>query len=122
MSGWRQPPGYMAFVVLGLAGVVGATIATAVATSEDPGSKLPLYVGVGSVGVFIVILLLYQWVGIAMNAREESVPTELLEALAVQPGAKEAARRARRSMMGPIVGNQLLLTAISLAVVFGGVL
>jgi len=116
----RQPAGYLAFVVLGLVCVVGATIATAVATSDDPGSKLPLYVGVGAVGVFVVLLLAYQWFGIWLAAREDAVPTELLAALAVEPGVEEAARRTRRGMTGGIVGNQILLTAISLAVVVGG--
>ena len=52
-------PGYKAFVILGLLGVVGATIGTAVATADDPGSKTPLYVGVGAVAVYMVLLMLY---------------------------------------------------------------
>jgi hypothetical protein len=84
----------MAYVIIGLLCVVGATIGAAVATSDDPGSMTPLYVGVGAVGVYVVGLMLYQWVGVALNSG--------------LPGH------------GGIVQNQLLVTGTSLAVVIGG--
>jgi hypothetical protein len=90
----------MAFVVVGLVCVVGATIAAAVATSDDPGSKLPIYVGAGSVAVFLVLLLAYQWLGIALARRRDG----------------------GGSMSGVVVRNQVMVTLMGLACALGGIL
>ncbi len=130
MRAWRRPPGYRAFVVLGLLGVAGATVASAVATSDDPGSMVPLYVGVGAVGVFVVLLVALQWVGTALAARGSGFsdgptgggdpPRDLLAALVVDPTAgpppTEVARKMRRGAMR----LQAMVSLMALAAVVCG--
>ncbi|HEX8085303.1 MAG TPA: hypothetical protein VF529_13505 [Solirubrobacteraceae bacterium] len=134
MRAWRRPPGYLAFVVVGFVCVVGATVATAVATSEDPGNKAPLYVGVAAIAVFVALLLAYQWVGVFLGGRstereEVADPAgpgdpraDLLAGLAIEPGVESSERRARRQVLGGAVRYQVLVTAMGLAVVLGGLL
>ncbi len=132
MRVWRRPPGYLVFVVLGIGSVIGATAAAAVATSDDPGSKVPLYVGMGSVGVFVVLLIAYQWVGTMLAGRPDprpvrqagpgDPPEDVLAALTVVPGQEHLTRRAMRQMRGGAIRYQTLISALALAVVLGGIL
>jgi hypothetical protein len=111
---WRRSLAYRLYVVLGLAGVVAAVVLSAVANSDDPGSRTPLYVGVGAVGAWLVGLIVLQFLrlrtdledGGAPSAREPagsgSGPPQgygaMLEELAAGPVDRRAAERALQRM------------------------
>lgn len=131
MVAWNRIA-YRLYVVLGLAGVVAATVLTALANGDDPGSRTPLFVGIGAVGAYLVGLLVFQWailrrqgwVGAsrAADAAPDVLPhgrDALVEALALTPPDAAARRRATTGIGTGITRHMTMLTLLVAAIIGG---
>jgi hypothetical protein len=128
MAAWNRIA-YRLYVVLGLAGVVAATVLTALGNADDPGSRTPLYVGVGAVGIYLAGLLVFQWtilrdqgwVGSGSEADRDVLPDgrdALIEALAVAPTA--GARRRAAAGIGTGITRHMAVLTLLVAAIMGG--
>lgn len=130
MAAWNRIA-YRLYVVLGLVAVVAATVLTAAAGADDPGSRTPLYVGVGAVGAYLAGLLALQWtilrdqgwVGGGAAADGDVLPhgrDALIEALAIRP-AGGGRRRAAASIGTGITRHMAMLTLLVAAIIGGAI-
>lgn len=129
MAAWNRIA-YRLYVVLGIVGIVAATVLTALAHADDPGSRTPLYVGVGAVGIYLAGLLAFQWailrdqgwVGGAPDADRDVLPhgrDALIDALAVTPPDRDGRRRAAAGIGTGITRHMTMLTLL-VAAIMGG--
>jgi hypothetical protein len=129
MAAWNRIA-YRLYVVLGIVAVVAATVLTALANADDPGSRTPLYVGVGAVGAYLAGLLVFQWailrdqgwVGGSPDAARDVLPDgrdALIDALAVTPPDRDGRRRAAAGIGTGITRHMTMLTLL-VAAIMGG--
>lgn len=130
MAAWNRIA-YRLYVVLGLVAVVAATVLTALGNADEPGSRTPLYVGVGAVGAYLAGLLVFQWailrdqgwVGGGTETDRDVLPDgrdALIEALALTPSA-EGRRRAAAGIGTGITRHMAMLTLLVAAIMGGAV-
>lgn len=130
MAAWNRIA-YRLYVVLGIAGIVVATVLTALAHADDPGSRAPLYVGVGAVGAYLAGLLAFQWlilrdqgwVGASGRTDRDVLPDgrdALIDALAITPPTG-ARRRAAAGIGTGITRHMAMLTLLVVAIMGGAI-
>lgn len=123
MAAWNRIA-YRLYVVLGLAGVVAATVLTALAHSDDPGSRTPLYAGIAAVGIYLAGILVFQWwilrdQGWVGRSGDRPAPDvlphgrdALIDALAITPAGPDSHRRATTGITRHMTMLTLLVAAI----------